>query len=273
MELRAPGSKSSAWFCHILTRGPWLLECTFRVAKRSFDARKLNAELGLVTLDEREDLPIYGQWRRVKRRVRREFDDIRMHIHDLAEIDTPAFRRFLKTALDGYLETIGQWAEDPESAEPWKTDGRKWHTSQKAISPNRRKLWKPTLLMELIGRLNKCVPDLKLDWNHKTAVVLTHPAMDKAWGKIVTSSRYGLRVELRTDRGRFTPAKIERLGKARRHLVDHLHQLAGAVPHRQIVMISLNDISAHHAPSSTSCPPNRDSFASSNTAFNCRVSI
>jgi excinuclease ABC subunit A len=212
IEVRAPGSKSTAWFCHILTRGPWLLECTFRVAKRSFDARKLDSELALKTLDEREDLPVYGQWRRVKRRVRQEFDDIRVHIHDLAEIDTPAFRRFLKSAIAGYLKTIGQWQEDPESAEPWKTDGRKWHTSQKAVSPNRRKLWKPTLLMELVGRLNKCVPDLALDWNHKTAVVIKHPAMDKPWGKIVTSSRHAMRLELRTARGRFTPAKVERLG-------------------------------------------------------------
>ena len=66
--------------------------------------------------------------------------------------------------------------------------------------------------MELIGRLNKCVPDLGLDWNHKTAVVIKHSAMDKPWGKIVTSSRFGLRVELRTARARFTPAKIEHLG-------------------------------------------------------------
>ena len=66
--------------------------------------------------------------------------------------------------------------------------------------------------MELIGRLNKCVPDLTLDWNHKTAIVFKHPAMEKPWGKIVTSSRFALRVELRTERERFTPAKIDRLG-------------------------------------------------------------
>ncbi len=212
VELRGPGSKPAAWFCHILTRGPWLLECTFRVARRSFDARTLADELGLKTLDEREDLPIYGQWRRVKRRVRREFDDIRIMIHDLAEINTPAFRRFLKSAVGGYLKTIGQWQDDPELAEPWKVDGRTWHISQKAIAPNRRKMWKPSLLVELVGRLNKLVPDLKLDWNHKTAVVLKHPAMDKPWGKIVTANRYGLRVELRAQRGQFTPAKIDRLG-------------------------------------------------------------
>ena len=66
--------------------------------------------------------------------------------------------------------------------------------------------------MELIGRLNKCVPDLTLDWNHKTVIAIKHPAMDKPWGRIVTSSRFGLRVELRTESGRFTPAKIDRLG-------------------------------------------------------------
>jgi hypothetical protein len=184
------------------------------VAKRSFDARKLNADLGLKTLDEREELPIYGQWRRVKRRVRRDFDDIRIHIHDLAEIKTPAFRRFLKAAIDGYLKRVGLWEKDPAVAEPWKTDGKSWHMSQKAISPNRRKRWKPALLVELLGRLNKLAPGLEPDWNNKTAVVLRQKAQAKPGIKIWTSSPRGLQVDVRAARGCFTPAKIDRLGPA-----------------------------------------------------------
>ncbi len=219
VELRAAGSAPTAWFCHLLTRGPWLLECTFKVAKRALEPRAV-AALQLKTLDAREDLPIYGRWPRATLRKKREFDEVRLWIHDLAEIKTAAFTRFLKDAADGYARWVGSAAQPSAEAEPWKRDGKKWHLAQKAIASTRQRRWKPTVLTELIGRLIKNVRDLEVDWNGKTAVSIRHPAMAQPWGRIVTSSRHGLRVELRTAPGLITPAKIDRLGTAaevRRH--------------------------------------------------------
>ena len=48
--------------------------------------------------------------------------------------------------------------------------------------------------------------------DNKTAVNLRHPRMKRAWGKISTASRHGLRVEISGKANQFTPTKIERLG-------------------------------------------------------------
>lgn len=67
IEIKAPGSKP--WFCHILTGGKDLLEVAIRVPEGTFNTAQLRRELKIKTLDERSDLPIYGQWNRVRGRT------------------------------------------------------------------------------------------------------------------------------------------------------------------------------------------------------------
>jgi len=95
------------WFLHALTGGEWLLELYFRVPGKTFDWRKLDEQLGLAALDDREDLETYGDWARVDVRQRRDgFDAVVVYVHDKQEIDTPAFRRFVKQAVGAYLKGI-----------------------------------------------------------------------------------------------------------------------------------------------------------------------
>ena len=106
VEITAPGAR--VWFLHALTGGEWLLELYFRVPRGTFDWRALDAELGLLTLDERDDLETYGDWSRVDVRRRRDgFDAVVVYAHDKAEIDTPAFRRFIRKAVRAYLAGVG----------------------------------------------------------------------------------------------------------------------------------------------------------------------
>ncbi|UCG32324.1 MAG: hypothetical protein JSU68_11725, partial [Phycisphaerales bacterium] len=120
-------------------------------------------------------------------------------------------RRFVREAVAAYLKMIGKEGTAAGGAEPWKTDGRKWHLSQKSMSPRGRKRWGPQTLAELAGRIAKAVPQVKLDWGHKIRVEL---GMDggASLGKLVTNSREGIKVELRCPRGLLTPTRIERLG-------------------------------------------------------------
>ena len=105
VEITAPGAHT--WFLHALTGGEWLLELYFRAPPGTFDWRKLDEELDLKTLDEREDLETYGDWARVDARKRRDgFDAIVVYAHDREEIDTPAFRRFIRRAVSVYLKEI-----------------------------------------------------------------------------------------------------------------------------------------------------------------------
>jgi excinuclease ABC subunit A len=101
VEITAPGAE--LWFLHALTGGQWLLELYFRTPPGTFRWEQLNAELALKTLDEREDLQTYGDWARVDVRDRRDgWDAVVVYVHDQAEIATPAFRRFIRTAVQAY---------------------------------------------------------------------------------------------------------------------------------------------------------------------------
>ncbi|MBU0638540.1 MAG: ATP-binding cassette domain-containing protein [Planctomycetes bacterium] len=105
VEITARGA--DAWFLHALTGGEWLLELYFHAPRDAFDWLKLEAQLGLRTLDERDDLPTYGDWARVDvRRRRGAFDAVVVYVHDKAEISTPGFRKFIKQAASAYLKAV-----------------------------------------------------------------------------------------------------------------------------------------------------------------------
>lgn len=96
------------WFLHALTGGEWLLELYFRVPPGTFSGPTLDAALGLKTLDERTDLETYGDWPRVDVRPRRGgWDAVVIYAHDRKELDTPAFRRFIRDAVIAYASGHG----------------------------------------------------------------------------------------------------------------------------------------------------------------------
>ncbi len=111
VEVAATGAEK--WFLHALTGGEWLLELYFRVPPKTFDWIELDAQLGLKTLDERNDLETYGDWARVDvRKWRDGLDVVVVYVHDRKEIDTPAFRRFVKQAAKAYLRACGTSGEN-----------------------------------------------------------------------------------------------------------------------------------------------------------------
>ena len=105
VEVTAPNAPY--WFLHALTGGEWLLELYFRAPPGTFKWIPLDRELGLKTLDEREDLETYGDWSRVDVRPRSDgWDAVVVYAHDKQEIDTPAFRRFIKRAVQVYMDGL-----------------------------------------------------------------------------------------------------------------------------------------------------------------------
>jgi excinuclease ABC subunit A len=208
--------KNGPWFCHFLTGFADLLEVAIRVPRKSFDEHSLRRRLGIATLDERRDLPIYGQYERVRVRELRgmagDWDDIRLSLRDMKDIKKAAVRAFLKEAGAAYRKHVEVNAKTPELSEPWKVDGRQWHLSQKSMSRVQVARWKPELLVLLIGQLQKLRPDLRFDWSAKTAVLIYRPGVPAHVGKIVTNMGRGLRVELRAPRHLLTPLMVEGLG-------------------------------------------------------------
>ncbi|QOJ13683.1 MAG: ATP-binding cassette domain-containing protein [Planctomycetia bacterium] len=105
------GIDAAAWFWHALTGGRWLCDMYFRVPPGTFDGAKLNREIGLKTLDQRDDIPAYGSWPRVDVRERQgPLEAVAVYVHDLTEIDTPAFHRFIRRAAAAYLS----WINNPQ---------------------------------------------------------------------------------------------------------------------------------------------------------------
>jgi excinuclease ABC subunit A len=105
VEITAPGADT--WFLHALTGGEWLLELYFRAPPDTFKAAALNRQLGLKTLDRREDIQAYGDWPRVDVRSRADgMDAVVVYVHDKNEIDTPAFRKFVRAAVRAYATVV-----------------------------------------------------------------------------------------------------------------------------------------------------------------------
>ena len=213
IEIKAPNSKT-LWFCHILTGGQWLLEVTFRVPPKTFSAAALQRELKIVQLDERPDLPIYGQWDRLSIRTgKRTHDDVRIFLHDMKDVKRPAFRRFIKRAAAAYHQHLASLSADRSRAEPWKTDGKAWHLSQKSVPTDAVKRWSSANLLDIIGRLRKVTADLAIDWTGKAGIKFKPIKAAGLQGRVKTNKSWGLPIELRTPPGTFTPTMVDRLGK------------------------------------------------------------
>ncbi len=105
VEITVRGAET--WFFHALTGAEWQLDLNFRVPRGTFTARSLVRKLALKRLDDRDDLPVYSRRQRVHiRRQNGDVDSIRIQVHDRKEIDTPAFRGFVKDAARAYFDRL-----------------------------------------------------------------------------------------------------------------------------------------------------------------------
>ncbi len=212
IEIKAKTGKQ--WFCHVLTGGKDLLDVAIRVPEGTFDASDLKRRLKLKTLDGRKDLPIYGQWDRLRCRTLTDgWDEWRLDVRDFIDVSKRAYGAFLKVAATAYLSRLEADAADPDKREPWKTDGQAWHISQRSLSKRQPVRWKPAMLMATLGRLKSIEPGLTLLWDTRTAVRFQVPGEDQVAGKIVTNIGRGLRIELRAPKNTLTPTLIDRLGE------------------------------------------------------------
>jgi len=158
-------------------------------------------------------LPIYGREPRVTvRHSGAHTDDIRVLVHSHKEIATSDGRQFIKLAVKAYERLVRKLAADVASRQPWKVNGRQWHLSQDVIPKTQPRLWRGTLIVELLGRFKKVDAEIAEDWGRKVMVVLEHPRIKGVWGRIVANHAQGLRIEVRVGRGQFTPAMVDQLG-------------------------------------------------------------
>src|SRR5690606_39843206 len=122
VEITANAKVGTGWFFHALTGDEWFVRFYFRVPKGTFDPDELAAELNLTSVDDMDDIPVYGRGERVKvNNTKGPFQEIAIDVHERDEIDTPGFRKFLQQAAAAYLQKVDRQAKaDPADVMPWK---------------------------------------------------------------------------------------------------------------------------------------------------------
>ena len=59
----------------------------------------------------------------------------------LHEIETPAFKLFLKKAVAAFEQNLKKMQTKPEDMMPWKINGERWHLSDKGFQPGKKVEW------------------------------------------------------------------------------------------------------------------------------------
>lgn len=179
--------KSLGWFFHALTAETWLLKMKFRVNRGTFKKQELIERLPLKTLNEMDELPIYGNQPRVKcKNAYGPWQEIEIRAYTLEEIDTPEFWIFLDEAIDGFLKKTDSGKASIEDQMPWKKLGQKWHFLRKGFTLGKKVEWEVPVLEELVQVLTDAAPQGQFLWNNQVLVHLIVPGQREPWATIQT---------------------------------------------------------------------------------------
>jgi len=215
VEIAAP-KKCDGWFFHAITGETWLLKMKFRVGRNSFRRDDLQARFDLKTLNQMEDLPIYGNKPRVQcKNLRGPWQEVQLQVHSLDEIDTGEFWKFLKRAVGAFFKVTQRVAQRPEDVTPWKVLGQKWHFFRKGFPPGKQILWEAEVLQELYELLRETAPDGQFLWNNQQLVHLMVKEQRDPWVSFTTKRPQWVRLDLRGPKGLFGFGRVTKLARER----------------------------------------------------------
>ena len=208
--------KAGGWFLHAQTGDEWLLTLKFRVKKGTFDEAALQNQLPLKPLDQLDELPVYGRGDRVKvKNIKGPFQEVTITVHWAREIDTPAFQKFLASAVNSYRQQSTAAALVVGDLAPWKVLGRKWHLSRKGFPSAKRVDWDAETLDQLFTLIESIAKDSTTDWGGKQTVTWTRPGESKPAIEVNTKRRTSIDLELYAPAGTFGLGQIATLGETR----------------------------------------------------------
>ncbi|MBL8820414.1 MAG: excinuclease ABC subunit UvrA [Planctomyces sp.] len=213
VELKAPGGLG--WFLHARTGGDWLLSLCFRVTKNTFDSDVLDESLGLKTLDDIEEIPVYGREPRVKvRNLKSAWQEVTIKVWKKEEIDTREFRSFLKQALAAYLKQSKHEAGNPEDLMPWKKLGRKWHLMRNGLPGSGRVSWEFDLIGSLLQLLESQFEAATCDYELRGKIQWTDAKSSQVLAELHTKRSDGAILILWCPHDAVTIGAIASLGES-----------------------------------------------------------
>ncbi|MEX2285600.1 MAG: excinuclease ABC subunit A, partial [Planctomycetaceae bacterium] len=209
-------SKTGGWFLHAMTGDEWLLTLKFRVPKNTFDQDRLRRQIDLKSIDEIDELPIYGRSARVRvRNLKGPWQEITVHVHWLHDIETAGFRTFLEDAKRAYLGQVNRARLNPDDLMPWKVLGRKWHLLRKGFPSGKRVGWDVETLEKLFDLLLEVAPAGDVDWANKQVVYFRSCDKSDIWAAVHTKRRGGIDLSLYSKPGRYALGRIAEFGRER----------------------------------------------------------
>ncbi|MCX7386695.1 MAG: excinuclease ABC subunit UvrA [Planctomycetales bacterium] len=213
VEIRA--DKGLGWFLHARSGGEWLLALCFRVKKNAFTTEDLDASLGLKPLDEMEDVQAYGSDPRVKaRNLKTAWQEVTIKVWKKSEVDTPAFRQFLKQALKSYLALSKAEAKNPEDLMPWKQLGRKWHLMKQGVPAVGRGVWDIKIVERLLPVVEMHLDKYEVDYGIRSKIHWTEAKSGKAVAELHTKRSDGIDLILYFPSGKVTLGAIAAIGES-----------------------------------------------------------
>jgi excinuclease ABC subunit A len=205
--------KSDGWFLHAITGETWLLKLKFRVSRGTFLKQDIESRIELKTLNEMDDLPVYGNEPRVRcKTIKGPWQEIEVRAHSWEEMDTPAFWSFLDEAVAGFMKVTQRVAANPDDIMPWKKLGQKWHLLRRGFPPRKKVLWEPDLLKDICEALGEVAPEGEFIWNNQQLIHYFVPQQKDPWATIHTKRPASLDLTLTGPKDRFTFGQIADLG-------------------------------------------------------------
>jgi excinuclease ABC subunit A len=209
VEIPGP-RRSGAWFLHAMTSQEWLIRLVFRVSKNAFRGADLVKRLGIRPLNETPGLQVYSNDERVWiTNHKGPWQSVTVLAHRLAEVDTPAFRQFVKEAARSFHANLGRLQTKPEDLMPWRVNGERWHLGEKGFRPGRKIRWDRSSLARMIQLVREAAPDSRIAWDNRDTITFRVPEVSRGWAVWRTKASHALDCRFLGKKGQFNLAQFE----------------------------------------------------------------
>lgn len=201
--------KSRGWFLHAITAETWLVTLKFRVPRRSFTKAELQSVVELATLNQLEDVEMYGNEPRIKAKAAGQWMELEIRPHKLEEIDTERFWKWLKEASYAFLgktttekkKPEASESSDPKNATPWKVLKQRWHSLRKGFPPGKDIVWPAETLSVFIQAVHQSAGGGRWRWDEQTTARYILPGQKEPWIILHTKNPEGLIAVLNGPKG------------------------------------------------------------------------
>ena len=131
-------------------------------------------------------------------------------VHRLSEIDTPAFRAFLKEAAASFHANVSRLQTKPEDLMPWKLNGEKLAPERKRLCPTGEDSLGPgDPARELLERGARGGAGAVVSWDQRDAITLRVPGVSRGWAQWRTKEADALDCRFLGKKGQFNLAQVE----------------------------------------------------------------